>query len=84
MIFASRGRLSRVSAPSLYLDASVFDPDAITLDVLARIALAAKRVGYRVILYRVSSELEELIELAGLSEVLPIDPLRSDSTPPRC
>ena len=89
MIFGALGGLSRVSshpggAPVLYVEAADFDPDAVSLDVLARFALAARRCGYRVVLRSASAELAGLIELAGLSEALPIDPLRPGSTPPRC
>jgi anti-anti-sigma regulatory factor len=89
MIFASGGSLPRVSRQSradqvVYLDATDLDPDLVTLDMLARFALQLRRRGARVVLRGVSGELLELIELAGLSDALPADPLRPDSTPPRC
>lgn len=68
----------------LYVDATDFDPDAVTLDTLARFTLEAGRLGYRVRLRGVSPELAGLIELAGLSEALSRDPLSAGSTPPRC
>ena len=45
-------------------------PDASTLDALCRLALDARRSGYRIRLLRASPELRELIELAGLTDVL--------------
>jgi hypothetical protein len=89
MTFRSLGSLSRVTehhggAPVLYVEAADFDPDAVILDMLARFALGARRCGYRVVLRGASAELAGLIELAGLSEALPIDPVRPSSTRPRC
>jgi STAS domain-containing protein len=49
------------------------DPDAGTLDVLARLALTASRRARRVRLRGACGELEELVELAGLVEVLPAE-----------
>ncbi len=68
----------------LYVDATDFDPDALTLDMLARFTLEARRLGVRILLRGVSRELAGLIELAGLSDALPLDPLSLGSTPPRC
>jgi ABC-type transporter Mla MlaB component len=48
------------------------DPDAVTIDVLARVQLAARRQGRRIELEGVSSELLELLVFAGLVEVLPL------------
>lgn len=47
-----------------------------TVDALARLALAARRRGYRLRLRSLSRELRELIELAGLTEVLGLEPGR--------
>ena len=49
----------------------VEEPDAATMDGLARLQLAAGRMGCRVHLARASGELEELLDLIGLREVLP-------------
>jgi hypothetical protein len=89
MSFTACGGLPKVSPQprgehALYVDATDFDPDALTLDMLARFALSARRCGYRIVLRHASAELAELIELAGLSEVLPVVALRPGSTPPRC
>ena len=46
------------------------DADAVAVDALARLALAARRHGARVLLSGASRELRELIALMGLAEVL--------------
>ena len=46
------------------------------VDALARLQLAARRVGYEVAIKDPPSDLRELIELAGLCEVLGVEPLR--------
>ncbi len=48
------------------------EPDAATVDALARFQLAARRLGRRVRLRHPSSELQELLALMGLSEVIPL------------
>jgi hypothetical protein len=47
------------------------EPDQLDVDALARLQLAAKRRGARLVLYGASAQLVDLLELAGLSEVLP-------------
>jgi hypothetical protein len=89
MIFACRAGLSRVSphhegTPVLPVDAAELGDDARALDALATLALTARRCGYGVVVRHASPRLVELIELAGLSEALPLDPLRPGSTPSRC
>ena len=46
------------------------EPDAITIDALARLQLTARRLGYRVELRGTCEELEDLLRLTGLLEVL--------------
>ena len=46
------------------------------VDALARLQLAARRSGYEVAVTDAPSDLLELIELAGLSDVLGVEPLR--------
>jgi ABC-type transporter Mla MlaB component len=46
------------------------DPDAVAIDALARLQLAARRHGCKVRLRDASSELLELIAFMGLSDVL--------------
>ena len=46
------------------------------VDALARLQLAAQRSGYEIAVTDAPRDLLELIELAGLSEVLGVEPLR--------
>jgi anti-anti-sigma regulatory factor len=46
-------------------------PDAVTIDALARMRLTARRLGCEVRLCRAPGELGELLDLMGLSGVLP-------------
>ena len=52
-------------------DVSGVDVDAVTVDALARLQLAARRHGCQVRLRHASSELRELVAFMGLSDVLP-------------
>ncbi|MFN2543870.1 MAG: STAS domain-containing protein [Actinomycetota bacterium] len=47
-------------------------PDVRSIDVLARLQLMARRAGRRMQLRRACPQLCELIELAGLSDALPL------------
>jgi ABC-type transporter Mla MlaB component len=47
------------------------EPDAVTIDALARLQLMAGRLGYRVELRQACEELEGLLVLTGLDDVLP-------------
>jgi anti-anti-sigma regulatory factor len=49
--------------------------DIATVDALARLQLTARRLGWRLRLRNVSVELGELIELAGLTGVLGVEPV---------
>jgi ABC-type transporter Mla MlaB component len=51
--------------------AAIDRPDAETVEVLARLQLAARRSGCRVRLRHACGELRDLLELMGLSEVVP-------------
>jgi hypothetical protein len=46
------------------------------VDALARLQLAARRSGYEVTVTEAPRDLVELIELAGLCDVLGVEPLR--------
>ena len=46
-----------------------------TVDALARLQLTARRFGWRLRLREIPLELRELIELAGLSGVLGLEPV---------
>ena len=46
------------------------------VDALARLQLAARRSGYEIAVTNVPCDLLELIDLAGLRDVLGVEPLR--------
>lgn len=52
-------------------DVGGIDPDAVTVDALARLQVAAQRHGCRVRLQHASAELLELVAFMGLADVLP-------------
>ena len=54
-----------------FCDVSGVEPDAVTVDALARLQLAAHRHACQVRLRRASPKLLELVSFMGLSEVLP-------------
>jgi hypothetical protein len=58
---------------TLSCDVRALAPDALTIDALARLQLAARRVGREVALHGASRELVELIELFGLTGVLRVE-----------
>ena len=57
-------------ASELLCDVRSVAPDAVTVDALARLQLAARRTGTRVRLQHASSELLELVEFMALENVL--------------
>jgi anti-anti-sigma regulatory factor len=59
---------------TLVCDAGVLAPDAITVDVLARLRLDARRHGHELVLRGVSDQLLELLDLCGLRDVLRVEP----------
>jgi ABC-type transporter Mla MlaB component len=63
--------LDRSGARVALCDVSSVQPDAVTVDALARLQLAARRYGCRVQLEHASSELVGLLAFMGLSDVLP-------------
>jgi ABC-type transporter Mla MlaB component len=62
-------------------DVSGIEPDAVTVDALARLQLAARRHGCQVRLRHASAELLDLVAFMGLSDVLPEGPRRPSTTP---
>ena len=58
----------------LVCDVHALAPDAAAVDALARLQLAARRVGLEVRLRRASPELCCLIGFVGLAEVLRVEP----------
>ena len=87
MDFAIWGPIAREDMPGLYdrvcallresgthvarCDVSGVDVDAVTVDALARLQLAARRHGCQVRLRNASSDLLELVTFMGLRDVLP-------------
>jgi hypothetical protein len=72
---------------SFAIDVGGLAADMVAVDLLARVALAARRRGWRLRLENPSAELLDLIGLAGLREALlptDADPLIPRSTKPRC
>jgi hypothetical protein len=61
---------------ALVCDLSGVQPSAVTVDALARLAVALRRQGSRLLLQHASPELVELIEFMGLREVLCVEPRR--------
>ena len=51
-------------------DVAGVEPDAVTVDAVARLQLAARRRGCQVRLHSASAALLELVELMGLTNVL--------------
>lgn len=58
---------------------AVTRPDAGTVEALARMQLAALRLGGRLELRNACGELRELLELAGLTDVLPCEELAPET-----
>ena len=84
LLFAIRGPITRADLPGLcdrvcailgqngetvVCDVDGVEPDAVTVDALARLQLAASRRGRRVTLRNASAPLLELVAFMGLSDV---------------
>jgi ABC-type transporter Mla MlaB component len=65
------GLLERSGADVALCDVGGIEPDAVTVDALARLQLGARRHGCQVRLRRASTELLELVAFMGLRDVLP-------------
>jgi ABC-type transporter Mla MlaB component len=63
--------LETSGAEVAFCDVHDVEPDAVTIDALARLQVAARRHGCRVRLRRASAELLELVTFMGLRDVLP-------------
>jgi ABC-type transporter Mla MlaB component len=82
--FAVRGPIARADLPGLcdrvcallpadtvaFCDVASVPADAVTIDALARLQLAARRRGSVVYLRNASAELRDLVALLGLEDVL--------------
>jgi ABC-type transporter Mla MlaB component len=51
---------------------AIVEPDAVTVDALARLQLTARRLGREVRISHASRELQDLLALMGLSEAVPL------------
>jgi ABC-type transporter Mla MlaB component len=87
LAFAIRGPISRGDLPGLcdrvcallrastaavaLCDVAGVEPDAVTVDALCRLQVAAKRLGCQVRLRNASDELRELVAFMGLTDVIP-------------
>ena len=65
------GLLAASDASDTYCDVASVTPDAVTVDALARLQLAARRFDRRVRLRNASPELLRLVAFMGLEDVLP-------------
>jgi ABC-type transporter Mla MlaB component len=65
------GLLDRSRPDVALCDATGVEADAVTVDALARLQLAAQRYGCQVRLRHASSELQDLIGFMGLRDVVP-------------
>jgi ABC-type transporter Mla MlaB component len=63
--------LSENRAGTVHCDVAGVEPDAVTVDALARLQVAARRRGCQVRLRGASAELRELVDFMGLRDVLP-------------
>jgi ABC-type transporter Mla MlaB component len=63
--------LAASGATVAYCDVRSVDPDAVTVDALARLQLAARRHGCQVRLRNASPQLHQLLAFMGLCDVLP-------------
>ncbi len=54
---------------------ALLDPDAVTVDALARLQLTAQRYGRQLRVRDASGQLRDLFALIGLSDVVRLDPL---------
>ena len=67
------GLLSGSGAEIAFCDVTGVRSDAVTVDALARLQLAAQRLGCRVLLRNASPDLRALVAFMGLTDVLPAD-----------
>jgi ABC-type transporter Mla MlaB component len=88
IVFAISGPIARADLPGLcervcallersdsdlaVCDVSGVEPDAVTVDALARLQLAARRHGCQVRLRHASRDLVELVAFMGLHDVLTV------------
>jgi hypothetical protein len=61
---------TRAQEVTFAIDVDGVEPNAVTVDGLAQLQLAARRIGSRVVLRNASEELLELVTFMGLAEIL--------------
>jgi ABC-type transporter Mla MlaB component len=71
------------SAAVALCDVTGVEPDAVTVDALGRLQLAAGRLGCRVVLRNASRGLRDLVDLMGLEDVIPDQDIGSKRPPAR-
>ena len=90
VVFAVAGPIARVDLPAIcgafatlleatdadvaLCDVGALSADAVTVDALARIQLAARRMGREVVLRHVADDLRDLLAFVGLTAALRIEP----------
>src|SRR6478735_7870263 len=90
VVFAVAGPIARADLPAIcgdvaalleatgadvaLCDVGALPADAVAIDALARIQLAARRMGRRVVLRHAADDLRELLACVGLAGVLRIEP----------
>ena len=62
------------AGPLVFDVGAITDPDAVTVEALARLQLTARRLGRRVRFQNACRELRELVDFVGLSGVVPCEP----------
>jgi len=67
-------RLERGGVGEIRCDVSGMSDGLLAIELLARIALAARRRGVPIVFEGIGPELQGLIDLAGLAEALPTPP----------
>jgi ABC-type transporter Mla MlaB component len=67
------GLLSKSGAEVAFCDVTGVQSDAVTVDALARLQLAAQRLECQVFLRNASPDLRALVAFMGLTDVLPAD-----------
>ena len=58
---------------TIVCDVGALAPDAVAVDILARLQLRARRLGLEIRLRHASSELQELLAFVGLCDVLRVE-----------
>jgi STAS domain len=71
-----RALLLRCDDVVIFEVGALVDPDLATVDALARLQLTARRLGRRAVLRGAPAELRDLLELAGLCDVVGVAPNR--------